>query len=107
MKKFMVVSAMAMVLISTSAHAAKILLPASKCDTVQSASYSTGNGDQAIQYAKILCKKGNSYWLLMPQKVSKAGLFGKITGSRTVGRMFSSSEVELEITNKVEKAEFD
>ena len=87
--------------------ASKILVPASKCETIQSASYSTGSGNQMIQYAKILCKKGNVYTLFMPQKMSKAGLMGKLTGSRTVGRMFSSDEIEIVITDKVDEAEFD
>lgn len=86
----------------------EILIPKSKCDQIVGGSYSTGGGDQVIQYAKIFCTmKDGSGWIHMPEKMSKAGMAGKVFGSRTVGRMFSADECKLTITDKVDEAEFD
>lgn len=89
----------------------KILVPAAQCDEIVGFSYSTGGGDNMIQYAKILCKKqtknGLRYFAHMPQKLSKAGMLGKVTGIRTLGRLSTDDTLEIVITDEVDKAEFD
>jgi len=93
---------------ATSAMAeCKILVPKSQCDQIVSVSYSTGGGDQVIQYAKIACvMKDGSAYVHMPEKISKAGMLGKLTGSRTMGRMFSSDVCKIEKAD-IKEAEFD
>ena len=60
-----------------------------------------------IQYATITCKKGNKVFMHLPNKVAGAGVIGKLTGSRTIGRLASENVYEIEITDKVKEAKFD
>lgn len=94
-------------IVSAASAECEILIPADKCDEVIGGSYSTGGGDQAVQYAKIFCSTKDGAYIHMPQKISKAGLLGKLTGSRTIGRMVSTDECKITITDRVKEAEFD
>lgn len=113
MKKILAVAVMSIALtLPCSAFARnKVLVPAAQCDEIVGFSYSTGGGDNMIQYAKILCKKqtksGLRYFAHMPQKISKAGMLGKFIGSRSVGRLATDDTIEIVITNEVDKAKFD
>lgn len=105
--KFTLVVFLTLFLAGTAFADCKILVPADKCDAVIGGSYSTGGGNQAVQYAKIFCSTKDGGYIHMPQKVSKAGLAGKLLGSRTVGRLFTSNECHIIITKDVKEAEFD
>ena len=43
----------------------------------------------------------------LPNKVAGSGLLGKVTGSRTIGRLASENVYEIEITDRVKEAKFD
>ena len=109
MKKIILTILLAVTFCATSANAGvdKILVPADKCDQIISTTFSTGGGDNTIQYATITCKKGDQYFMHLPSKVSGAGFIGKITGFRTIGRLASDNLYEIVITNAVKEAEFD
>lgn len=108
MKKIILATILTLFFAGNVQAGCEILVPKSQCDQVVGGSYSTGGGDQVIQYAKIFCTmKDGSAYIHMPEKMSKAGMLGKLTGSRTLGRMASTDVCKITITDKVNEAEFD